>query len=417
MQTLQNISEKAAHKIEEINLLIHKFIDGDHIQNQIINFMNGLPGAALFLYQYAQYRPEKANACYEKIALIIDNAFEYINQAADAKTSFCNGITGTLWLIEFMRKKKVVDIDDDYLSPGMIEYLSSESLTRTINRNHCDLLYGGFGFWAFLLESGEIANKHHLVKLQLNALNKIAVDTPNGRNWKINGAYFGSLVTRNMAAIDPATSVNLSMAHGICAILILLAKTKMSGYAEKETEDNIHRGLQLVSSLKINDPRSVSLYPTIVTNGEPLILPRIAWRYGDLCVAVAFWMAWKATGYHAYKDEALFIMDFSYQKYVDPKDAGLSNGAAGIAHIFRRFYWETGNIVYENAADKWIAITLKMAVFSDGYAGYKAFNHLEGGQNNKPEYGLLQGIAGIGLTLLSSLSDKPSDWDRALQIC
>jgi hypothetical protein len=311
-----------------------------------------------------------------------------------------------------MRKKGVIELNDDYLAPEMVEYLSRESLSRTIEKNHCDLLYGGFGFWAFLLECDNLPNKHHLVQQQLDALNKIAVDTSNGRNWKINRTYFG-----NPATIDHSTSLHLSLAHGICAILVLLAKTKMNGYAEKEIEDNIHKGLQLILSSKLTDPAPANLYPAIVTNGEPVMLPGLSWRYGDLCVAVAFWMAWKATGYEAYKDEALFIIDFSCKKNALPKDAGLSNGAAGIAQILRRFHWETGNAMHKNAADKWMAVTLQMAVFNDGYAGYKAFNHLEQGENNKPEYGFLQGIAGIGLALLSSLPDKPVDWDRALQIC
>ena len=412
MLAVQNIQERAIYKIEEINLLLHRFIDGDHIPNHVINFFNGLPGAGLFLYWYAQYRPEKAGECHEKIVTVIENAFDYISETPEAKTTFCNGIPGTLWLTEYMRKKAVIELDDDYLSTEMLEYLNRDSLSRTIEKNHCDLLYGGFGFWAFLLESGIVSNKRQLIQQQLDALDKIAIDTPNGRNWKINRTYFGI-----PASIDHAKSIHLSLAHGNSAILVLLAKTMMNGFGGNEVEENIHRGLQLIRSLKITGRDSQNIYPAIVANGAPVILPHLSWRYSDLCVAVAFWMAWKATEHETYKDEALFIIDFCCENDVLPRDAGLSNGAAGIAQIFRRFYWETGNVLYKNAADKWMTTTLRMAVYNDGYAGYKAFNYLEQGKTYQPDYGFLQGITGIGLALLSSLSDKHTDWDRALLIC
>jgi hypothetical protein len=248
-------------------------------------------------------------------------------------------------------------------------------------------------------------------------LNKIAIDTPAGRNWKINQRFFGRSATQDLV-MDPYTSVNLSMAHGICAILMLLSKTRMNGYFEKEAEDNIHKGIKLIRSLKIAGAGSASLYPSVVINGEVNGGTRLAWCYGDFCVANAFWMAGEVTGCREYKDEALSIVDFSCRKDLRSsgvKDAGLCHGAAGIAHMFRRFYLATGNTMYAKVADEWVAITLQMATHMDGYAGYKAFRVPEPG-NFIADYGFLEGITGIGLMLLSSLSDKPADWDRVLQI-
>jgi hypothetical protein len=109
---MQELKESSIQKIEEINLLINRFIDADHKEDDCIKLFSGLPGAALFLYQYAQYKPEKEDEYYEKIASIIENAFDYISKTSAAATTFSNGITGALWLTEYMRKKGVVDMDD-----------------------------------------------------------------------------------------------------------------------------------------------------------------------------------------------------------------------------------------------------------------------------------------------------------------
>lgn len=413
----KNVQEKVISKIEEINILVNKFIDSDHIEKDKISLFAGLPGAALFLYEYSQYKPEKTDACYEKIGTIIENAFDYIGDIPNAMATYCSGMAGTLWLIEYMRKKNVIELDADYLSPQMMDYLNKWSQMETLDRKNCDLLHGGFGFLAFLLECDSLPNKEQLIEEQLQALDKIAIETPNGRNWKINDSFFGGARELKIT-VDSDTSINLGLAHGISAILILLAKTNLQGYFKKETEENIHQGLKLIKSLKITNQGSNYLYPTTVLNGIPSGGSRLAWCYGVFCVANAYWMCWKATGKEEYKSEALNIMDFSEKIPVNDestRDAGICHGTSGIAQIFRRFYQETNNSSYANTSNKWIAATLEMATYKDGYAGYKAFRPQEDGGPTL-DYGFLEGVTGIGLALLSSLSSKPTDWDRVLQI-
>jgi hypothetical protein len=54
-----------------------------------------------------------------------------------------------------------------------------------------------------------------------------------------------------------------------------------------------------------------------------------------------------------------------------------------------------------------------MAVYKDGIAGYKAW-HTEKYGGWVAESGLLEGIAGIGLMLVSIVSDIEPKWDRCL---
>jgi lantibiotic modifying enzyme len=410
--------EEVIRKVEEIYQLMNHFIENDPKNGYELSLFEGKPGAALFLYQYAQYNPKKKNDCYDKINYLIDNAFEYISETPDVKTSYCDGINGILWLTQFLRNQGVIEMEQEDIPAEMIHELSEFSLVQSVDQLNCDLLHGGFGFWAFLLESNDFPEKEKLIRDQLDALNKITLQTINGCNWKIDPGVFKKNDTDEIK-IDAASSTHVGLAHGISSILVLLAKTKLQGYFEKETEEQIHMGLSHIRSLKMKAPNAGYLYPMVVLNDQAQQGGRLAWCNGDLSVAHAFWIGWKATHCEDYQSEALQIMDNALKinkQSMGVSDAGLCHGAAGIAQIFKRFYWETGNDAYAEAADEWVATSLEMASYPDGYAGYKTFTSAAYG-GPYPEYGFLSGIAGIGTALLSFLSETPTEWDRVLQIC
>jgi lantibiotic modifying enzyme len=130
-------------------------------------------------------------------------------------------------------------------------------------------------------------------------------------------------------------------------------------------------------------------------------------------------MGWKATGNEDHKHEALNIVcnvTRLDQSHIQAVDAAICHGAIGIAQILRHFYWETNDNSLLHASNKWIAQTLQMATFTNGYAGFKAYRKPEHG-GSQPEYDILSGITGIGLGLLSFLSEEPTHWQEALQIC
>jgi hypothetical protein len=92
-------------------------------------------------------------------------------------------------------------------------------------------------------------------------------------------------------------------------------------------------------------------------------------------------------------------------------DAGLCHGTAGIGHIFYRMWRNTRMLEFKNAADYWMNETLKMAKFEDGLTGYKTWHGKSGWINS---YGLLEGIAGIGLALLTYYYEIEPTWDECL---
>jgi hypothetical protein len=79
-------------------------------------------------------------------------------------------------------------------------------------------------------------------------------------------------------------------------------------------------------------------------------------------------------------------------------EPSLGRGAAGIAHLLRRFHEATGQACFRDGADRWFRRTLALARAADVAA--------------RP--GLLLGGAGIALALLSAAGAARDDWDAAL---
>ncbi|MBO9636253.1 MAG: hypothetical protein J7578_24335, partial [Chitinophagaceae bacterium] len=58
----------------------------------------------------------------------------------------------------------------------------------------------------------------------------------------------------------------------------------------------------------------------------------------------------------------------------------------------------------------WIGHSLSLSGFDDGIAGYKSFF---GEKGYLRSYGLLEGVIGIGLCMMSSIGEKEnSEWDK-----
>jgi hypothetical protein len=94
-------------------------------------------------------------------------------------------------------------------------------------------------------------------------------------------------------------------------------------------------------------------------------------------------------------------------------DACFCHGSSGLAHIFNRLYHATHDEIFAAASRYWIDRTLQFRSPGDSAAGY-LFKSVDSNGNIgfRPRYGVLEGIAGIGLGLLAAISTVEPCWDR-----
>jgi lantibiotic modifying enzyme len=143
----------------------------------------------------------------------------------------------------------------------------------------------------------------------------------------------------------------------------------------------------------------------------------MGWCYGDLGIAISFIVAGNIvrntqllsdgieTAYKTLNRKDLVINSV--------RDIGFCHGTVGIGHIYNRLFHYTGCNEFKEASKYWY---LKTVEISDHKHGLKAwrFDQSSGCQKWEAEYGLLEGLAGVGLSLISSISEVEPKWDKIL---
>ena len=95
-------------------------------------------------------------------------------------------------------------------------------------------------------------------------------------------------------------------------------------------------------------------------------------------------------------------------------DVGLCHGAYGIASLFNYIYKETNEPIFKKTADFWILEGMKMSIHSLEYAGHMKWRgDLEKWQS---EASILEGLARIGLAIISHLNSKQMSWNQCLMM-
>ena len=174
--------------------------------------------------------------------------------------------------------------------------------------------------------------------------------------------------------------------------------------------------LKYIFQQQLHQP-TVSYFPSYsLESEEGSRASRLGWCYGDLGIAQAILQAAKTLRSIDYENEALKILLYNCNRR-DLKenhvlDAGLCHGASGISHIFNRLYVNTKMEEFKEASVYWMEKTVEMAQFGDGLAGFKTW---QGGKKEwENQYSLLEGITGIGLSILSLLNPDLMQWDECL---
>ncbi len=376
-----------------------------NLNNKNSGIHTGSAGIALFFHHLNQIIPNESNH---------DNCLRHIEKCVDAIENqqlgytFCSGIAGIAWGLEYFSDKGLFEVEEeDFLSELDIHIFNHA--TNDIENNNVDFLHGGIGAIAYFLNRlPNIYAEDCLIKF-VNLLWEKAEKGTNEIKWK-------NSFNQELSEPGIIREYNLGLSHGIPSLIIILIKIYNKNIAATKCKKLIMGSIEWILNQKLPESYD-SIFPNSVGSTIEKHSSRLAWCYGDLGVSSSIWQAGQALNREDWKQEALNILLHS-SKRRDLKensvvDAALCHGTAGIAHIFNRFYKETGIKEFDDARWYWLEQTLKMAKWEDGLAGYKVWQAERGWQN---EDGLLEGVAGIGLTLLGFLTNDVNDlsWDSCL---
>lgn len=383
-------------KVHEIARILADSMQMPDVKDAGIGLYTGKFGILLFLAHYAERFPNESNR------RLLDRYLEeccddLCNNVAYLYT-FCSGLAGAMSSVRLMSELSLIDLDiseiEAQYKPVMLRQMETY---LSHNPGSYDFMHGALGIAL-----------HY--RTDPDFIGKIV-------SWLSEHANRDDGYTKWRSVLDDKGKIgyNIALSHGMSSIVLVLSRLYESGVSRNEIGELVAGTVGYILSQEWDRSVHGCCFPSQSTeNGGEAYKSRLGWCYGDLGVAAALWQAGKTFGRQEWMQKAMDVMLFSTQRR-DPKessinDAGLCHGGAGVAMMFKYMYDETGDGRFAQTAQYWADVTLGLAVHEDGPAGYKRFT-LEVTPPWKPSYTLLEGIAGIGLSLLSTLDmERKNEW-------
>ena len=322
----------------------------------------------------------------------------------------CDGLSGIGWLYEYLSQRKIIDYDTNLLLEEFDSCLE-KMLKKFMLENSYDFLHAGIGVALYFTK--RVAKKKELVTVLnqfLDDLESISIPQEDGT------IKWSSILNETQG-----WGYNIALSHGMASIVGILSKLyNIEGINKEKTARLLRGAVQYVLAQEIDKAKYGSYFPSFALESTLEIKKsRMGWCYGDLGIATVLYQAGVVMNNEVWKDKAIEVLLFAAENRRDLptnaiNDAGLCHGAAGVAHIFYRAWWNTRLPQFKEAADYWFEQTLKMATFENGLAGFKTYSVPDGKPTWENDYGFLTGISGIGLALLTYYYDIEPVWDECL---
>ena len=393
-------SSKYIQVIEDIHTELMKCPLSDNI-----GLHSGTSGIALFFAYYDRII-HKREGIGQRVMEILKHNIRCID-AGNRQHTICNGISGFGWLCEHLRKLGVMDEKDIAFLDDLDHFLYNRMMLEIIGGNY-DYLHGALGVATYFLSRFDKREVHVYLNELLTELEKLGVACENDAiKW--------------ISVIDHETGekgYNISLSHGMSSISAFLIKLYKLNFEPERVSSLLTCTLIYILDQITYTENSISYFPAFSKeNSKGINYSRLGWCYGDLGIACTLLRAAVLLKNEKWEKLAIRILLHNCNRRDlrenAIKDAGLCHGSAGIAHIFWNLYLNTQLEKFRETTDYWLGITMQMAKYTDGIAGFKAWQPEKYGGFINTET-LLCGIAGIGLALLSNLKSGNMSWDECL---
>jgi len=364
-------------------------------------WMTGLAGMAVLLHENANWLDEEVKYIDEnhkalrRIIKIINDGFSFPTLAA--------GLTGILFAFHYLGERKLIDHEDAHSLDEIIPFLEKWGQSQ-IENGDLDVLHGGLGPF-FVLTSGSQKWADTWVDLRADTWVDSRADT-----WV--GPYGDS---RN---------IDLGLAHGLPSYLLFLSKiTDSIGAGCHRTTcpgldpgSNIEKCLNTLLATADFTQKHGSVFPTRINDGIAQYPSRLAWCYGDAGIGISLMELENGltgeqfnglTGIEGMGEKVLELAaDRRDPLNTRVEDPFLCHGSSGLALIFFKAYLLSKNDKFKEAAQYWTKETIN----------YLNTTHspVHSVTQRPPDPSLLNGLSGIGLTLMAIDQGYLPGWEKGL---
>ncbi len=377
----------------------------------------GHAGMAL-LHGYAalaESKPQESEHL-EKATQHLEMAVECLGFQARNPWLF-SGFSGVAWTVDHFLRLGLMEAGDEDLNEeidqAILDFLAPDPWIGLP-----ELIAGAAGLGLYGLDRGGRGQGDAIARRVVDILYQKAEQTPHGLAWFDSAELLHPLSKER----HPNGLFNLGLSHGNPGVTGFLAEAAHRGDIKARALLDASMGWLLACRAPHEDG---SQYGTGFGRGEALNLggSRLSWCYGDLGIAEVQLLAARHTGNPRWEAEALDLARSCATRpnpFAALHDAGVCHGHMGNAHLFARFYNATGEACFLDRAQAFYARGLASRRDTSEAGGFMAFFPPQPEEPPRDPFvasvGLLEGSAGIGLTLLAALSPVEPLWDRHLLV-
>ncbi len=344
-----------------------------------VSLGRGEAGVALFFGYIARVtgRSDLAQLAQDRLGVAIDRVI------ADPPHPFLfGGITGVAWVAEHLA---AMGRDPGGEDPHEeIDRMILELLDNPLESVRFELARGVAGFAVYALERLPRPSATAALERVVGALAEMA--DPAGASW-FTGP--GRMPTGGRAR-HPGGYRSLGVGHGVTGPIAVLAAACAHGVAAARAWPLAQRALDMLwAERRVGAGDDELVLPGLAGQSEAA---RVGWCHGDAGAGAALL---SAALDETWRERAIDLCRRAARQAPAGDDLRLSQGAAGLAHLFHRCHHATDEPLFLAASRAWYG---------------RVLDRLEPGAARG---GLLDG-AGIGLALLAATTRIEPAWDRAL---
>ena len=381
--------------------LENKLLQLDELINEFLpactdaGLYTGLSGYCLLKTELGQYYNDVSYI--DQAEQLIDRIFDILELGETAIT-YASGLAGIGMMLNSLSARNVMEIDMKDVHLEFAPFIKTD-LTLCLYDQNFDLLYGAIGHGIYMINANSDGYYTNEITILIDCLEKASVIDREGRR----------IVKDEHYRETNFTGVNMGMAHGLPSMLVFLAKAFENGIEKERTLRLFSEFFLFLVNHQNEEGTANSFFPNFITE-HPLFqdkTSRQSWCYGDLGIGIALLVCAKTFRRADVYDFAVKIFDNAAQRNITQEAASMidpffCHGTGGIAHLYNRAYYYTGRMQYREASFAWLRET-QIFLNSEAY--------LSKLRNNGEKLELLSGVAGLGLILLSMLSDNEPQWD------
>lgn len=393
-QTPKLVAEFEQH-LAQVHQKIQAASTQESAENLNVSSLSGLLSRAVF---YSHWHSAD-NDLSEKISQSITKATQHIEHHP-VPTEFVNGLAGFGWGISHVAQKGCFHEDENKFLAELDEFLFQQA-QQTIAEGNYDFFYGGIGYGKYFLQRRNAQPGMDEYLTQITKEIKAIAKPRNGlRIWQT-------------AEDVKENEIDLSLSHGMSSMIAFMTKLLETGIETDFISETLLQSSEFLLTKRAHLNGGVRL-PDFVKGDEATIAP-LRWCHGDLGVAYALCCAGKALGEPRFIQAAEEVID-TVATLKDIKEqhiysATLCHGTLGVAHMLSRFnqFFEPSSTLQE-AIDYWYSQSNDLMNSKTGYCYY------DDDQENREKTGIIYGLEGIGLALLSALGKSDSSWDSCIHL-